>query len=147
MVKMTYLDTNVFNRLAETSVTATSVSSVRNRRFRVPVSPTVFHEILRTPDESQRERLFKTALDVCDVSSVLKPVDELINDEIKASLGLGHSNPFQPWDSAQNLIRIYGSRLFDESALGRMRLESQQRNEHWESGFGSFHDALRACDP
>src|SRR5215472_12854523 len=103
MVKMTYFDPNVFNRLSEECLTAASILWVRNRRFRVPVSPTAFHEILATPDKSHRERLFKTALDVCDVSSVLKPIDELINNEIKASLGLGHSNPFQPWDSAQNL--------------------------------------------
>jgi len=142
-----YLDTNFFNWLADQSVAAVSIAFARNRRFNAPVSLTVLAEILATPDGVRRRKLLGLAFDVCDKASVLKPVHELLIDEIKASFAAERSNPFLPSDSGQKLLSYYSRLLLDEGARARERADIEQRTQSWKSAFGSFHDALRTIDP
>jgi rRNA-processing protein FCF1 len=142
-----YLDTNFFNWLADERVTAASIASVRNRRFRVPVSPAVLDEILVIEDAAHRKKLFGLVLDVCDGTGVLKPAHNLIADEIRATVEGTRSDPFLPFDSAQTLLENYSRGLLDENGLAVVRAELRRRNRNWKRRFGAFHNELCALDP
>jgi len=142
-----YLDTNFLNWLVDWPVTAASISAMRRRRFSAPVSPAVFDEILATPDRDLRVKLFELALEVCDTSLILKPVHQLLVDEIKASVANARSNPFLATDSAQELLRYYSGLVRDDLTLVRAGADLDQRNQNWKNAFGAFHDELRSADP
>jgi hypothetical protein len=142
-----YLDTNFLNWLVDRRVTAASISSMRRRRFTAPVSPAVLDEILATPDRDRRVKLFELALEVCDTSLILKPVNQLLVDEIRASVANARSNPFLATDSAQELLRYYSGLVRDDHALVRAGADIEQRNQNWKNAFGAFHDELRSVDP
>jgi hypothetical protein len=142
-----YFDTSFLNWLVDRRVTAASISYMRRRRFTAPVSPVVFDEILATPDRDRLVKLFELALEVCDTSLILKPVHQLLVDEIRASVANARSNPFLATDSAQELLDYYSGLLRDDHALVRARAGLKQRNQNWKNAFGAFHRDLQSADP
>jgi len=86
-------------------------------------------------------------MNICDTASVIKPVHQLMIDEIRASLGAERSNALLPLNSAKDLLNTYSRGLLDEGALASVRADLGKRNQSWKSASDSFLDELRTADP